>query len=325
MKYAIDPEFHDMLPLFPLTDFSDPVAMRAEMEAMIVKAAGGGTEEGVEIEDIDIDCSLNSHLENAPPLTLRIYRPEGQPPSTAGLLYIHGGGFAVGSINSEHLGAVALCRSLKVVVVSVDYRLAPEDPYPAGLEDCYTGLCWLHENASELGIDNARVGVMGGSAGGGLSAALALLVRDRGGPALCFQCLGIPELDDRLQTDSMKKFTDTPLWNYPSAVNSWKYYLGDAYTPGSDDVPCYAAPARAEDLSGLPPAYVSTMEFDPLRDEGIDYAVRLLKAGVNVELHSYPGTFHGSFMANPNAAVCRRENEELKVALRRGLGLPMSE
>jgi acetyl esterase len=154
------------------------------------------------------------------------------------------------------------------VVVSVEYRLAPEDPFPAGLEDCYAALVWLHESAAELGVDGDRIAVVGRSAGGGLAAALALVTRDRHGPALCFQCLAIPELDDRLDTPSMQAFVDTPLWNRPLAEASWRHYLGD----DRSDVSPYAAPARATDLSGLPPAYVSTMEFDPLRDEGIAYA-----------------------------------------------------
>ncbi len=234
------------------------------------------------------------------------------------VLYIHGGGFFVGSIDSEHMGSAALARELGVVVVSVEYRLAPEHPYPAGLEDCYAALVWLHEHADELGVDRDRVAISGSSAGGGLAAGLALLARDRGGPALCFQYLGVPEIDDRLETASMRRFTDTPMWTRGAAVKSWEWYLGDAH--GSDDVPHYAAPARAEDLTGLPPAYISTMEYDPLRDEGIVYALRLLEAGVSVELHSFPGTFHGSGIVT-TAAVTRREAAERMTVWRRALGL----
>jgi acetyl esterase/lipase len=196
--------------------------------------------------------------------------------------------------------------------------LAPEHPFPAGLEDCYAALVWLHDQADALGVDPARVAINGGSAGGGLAAGLALLARDRGGPAICFQYLGIPELDDTLDTPSMQQFHDTPMWSRPQAVQSWQWYLGDAY--GTDDVSPYAAPARATDVAGLPPAYVSTMEFDPLRDEGINYALKLLAAGVSVELHSFPGTFHGSAMVT-GAAVTQRDGAERFVVLRRALGL----
>jgi acetyl esterase/lipase len=140
------------------------------------------------------------------------------------------------------------------------------------------------------------------------------MARDRLGPALCFQYLGIPELDHRLETVSMTTFTDTPIWSRPAAEYSWRYYLG----PTDGEVSPYASPAIAEDLRDLPPAYVTTMEFDPLRDEGITYALRLLQAGVNVELHSYPGTFHGS-QAVTTAAVSMRAQEELMLALTRGL------
>ena len=212
------------------------------------------------------------------------------------------------------------------MVVSVEYRLAPEHPFPAGLEDCYAALVWTATEAKKLGIDPERIAIAGQSAGGGLAAATALLARDRGGPKLCFQLLEIPELDDRLDTPSMLAFTDTPLWNRPNAVWSWRHYLGPDHR---GEVSPYAAPARAENLAGLPPAYISTMEFDPLRDEGILYALRLLQAGVSVELHSYPGTFHGSALL-PTAEVSRRNMEEVFGVLARrpqlgrdGRGTPM--
>jgi acetyl esterase/lipase len=144
-----------------------------------------------------------------------------------------------------------------------------------------------------------------------------LLARDRGGPKICFQFLGIPELDYRLETPSMRMFVDTPMWNRADAELSWNYYLGGG---AAEEVSPYASPAVAPDVSGLPPAYVTTMEFDPLRDEGIIYALRMMQAGGSVELHSYPGTFHGSAIVT-SAAVSRRAGVELMGALRRGLGL----
>ena len=213
---------------------------------------------------------------------------------------------------------LALCRGLGVVVVSIDYRLAPETPYPGPLEDCYSALQWVSSNASMLNIDPARIAVFGVSAGGGLGAATALLSRDRGGPPICFQYLGIPELDDRLQTASMQRFVDTPMWNRPNAEISWDFYLGDQYQRGADNVPYHAAPARAKDLSGLPSAYISTMEFDPLRDEGVEYALKLMQACVATELHSFPGTFHGSSMF-ANTAISQRESTEMFAVLRRAL------
>jgi acetyl esterase/lipase len=187
-----------------------------------------------------------------------------------------------------------------VVVASVEYRLAPEHPFPAGLEDCYAGLTWLAAHADELGVDPARIAIHGISAGGGLCAALALLARDRGGPAIAFQYLGVPEVDDRLETRSARDFVDTPVWNRPRAEISWDSYLGPGRRGGADVSP-YAAPARATDLSGLPPALVIVGGADGFRDEDIEYATRLLQAGVPTELHVYPGAYHGWNMAAPES------------------------
>jgi acetyl esterase len=235
-----------------------------------------------------------------------------------GILLIHGGGFIIGSVEGEHVGAARTALDVGAVVVSVEYRLAPEHPFPAGLHDCYAALTYLAEHSEELGVDPARLALCGTSAGGGLSAATALLARDLGGPPLCFQMLHIPELDDRLDTPSMQAFTDSPIWNQPLAVQSWNAYLGAG--ADRDNVSPYAAPARATDLSGLPPAYISTAEMDPLRDEGILYALGLLRAGVSVELHQFPGTFHGSALVT-TAAISRRAQREAVVVLRRALGV----
>ncbi|WP_445186065.1 alpha/beta hydrolase [Pseudonocardia sp. Cha107L01] len=239
------------------------------------------------------------------------------PELAAGVYDVHGGGFILGDLEIVHAGNARIARETGAVVVSVDYRLAPEHPYPAGLEDCYTGLAWFAEHADAFGVDPDRIAIHGISAGGGLCAGLALLARDRGGPAIAFQYLGVPEIDDRLVTASMTAFIDTPMWSRPRAVISWDSYLG-AGVPGTESVPIYAAPARATDLAGLPPAYVSTMEFDPLRDEGLAYALALQAAGVQVELHMFPGTFHGSAMVE-HAAVTQREKAEEIVVLRRAL------
>ena len=315
MSYDYDPELAPLLDLLPDTglDISDPVASRAGFRDMIALLNADLDSSGVSIRDKTIPGPAG-----APDLAVRIYTPEDLAQAAPGLLHIHGGGFVIGDLDSEQGICVALCRGLGAVVVSVDYRLAPETPYPGGLEDCYAALEWTSANASELFIDPDRLGVFGQSAGGGLSAAIALLSRDRKGPAICFQYLGIPELDDRLETTSMREFTDTPLWSRPNAELSWDFYLGDNYQRGGDDIPCHAAPARAQDLSGLPPAYISTMEFDPLRDEGVLYALKLMQAGVRTELHSFPGTFHGSSLFS-TTQVSQRESAEMFAVLRRGL------
>jgi acetyl esterase/lipase len=310
MSYRFDPELADIIPMLPLTTIADLDAARAGLEAIVGPFNAEVDTTGLTVEDREVPGPSG-----APAVPIRIYRPEGGDGLRGGLLTIHGGGFVMGSMAMEHAAAAQIASHIDAVVVSVEYRLAPEHPFPAGVEDCYAALAWFAAHAADLGVDPARIGVGGQSAGGGLAAAVALMARDRGGPALCFQFLGIPELDDRLETTSMRTFVDTPMWRRPNAELSWQYYLGDAHR---GEVSPYAAPSRATDLSGLPPAYVSTMEYDPLRDEGILYALRLLEAGVSVELHSFPGTFHGSALVR-TAAVSKRGNVEMVEALRRGL------
>jgi acetyl esterase len=294
----LDPELAPILELLPdMTRSMEDIPAARAMLASFLPPGAVPDEELLDITDL-----------SEPPV--RIYRPKGATGDLPGLLYLHGGGFCLGDVAMEHPLCVQLALELQAVVVSVEYRLAPEHPYPAGLDDCYAALVHL---ASMDGVDPRRVAVHGQSAGGGLAAATVLKARDRGGPAVCFQSLGIPELDDRLETTSMDAFTGTPLWSRPQAVLSWEYYLG------GQPADAYAAPARAQDLAGLPPTYLTTMELDPLRDEGLIYAMRLLAAGVSVELHSYPGTFHGAQVAR-GAAVVDRMEAELMVALKRGLG-----
>ncbi len=313
MRYNIDQAFIEGLSYLPELSIKNPIASRLVLTTMAAEMDAELDVSGVSWSDCCIEGG-----EGAPEVTLRIYRPDEQPSIGPGLLYIHGGGFVIGDLESEHGTCVFLCRQLGITLVSTDYRKAPESPYPGGLDDCYTALGWVSANAHSLAIDPERLGVFGQSAGAGLAAATTLLARDRQGPAICFQYLGMPELDDRLETPSMQQFVDTPIWNRPNAELSWAYYLGDQYQRGGSNIPGYAAPARADDLSGLPPAHVTTMEFDPLRDEGVLYALRLMQAGVRTELHSYPGTFHGSVLFS-HAPVSQRELTEMVTVLRNGL------
>ena len=308
-----DPAFEAVIPMLPVHfDFSTPAKIQEVREARgeLFERAPANR------EDVTKQDRTVPGREGDPEVPIRIYRPREETAELRPAVFeIHGGGFLMGDIEMMDPWSENVAGELSAVVVSVEYRLAPEDPFPAGVEDCYAALSWLAANAGELGVDPERIAIAGQSAGGGLAAGTALLARDRGGPSLCFQLLEIPELDDRLETPSMQQFTDTPLWNRPNAVWSWKHYLGADH---EGEVSHYAAPARAKDLAGLPPAYVSTMEFDPLRDEGILYAMRMLEAGVSVELHSYPGTFHGSALV-ANAEVSRRGAREALDALRRRL------
>ncbi|CAN5462865.1 alpha/beta hydrolase [soil metagenome] len=308
VTYAFDPELVPTIDMLP-EQTSEVISVeesRRQINELFSALIGEIDRSGVHFAE--------EHEAGVP---LRIFTPDVR--KTRGAIYdIHGGGFTVGTAAMNDAANTAMARELGAVVVSVDYRLAPENPFPAPLDDCYTGLVWVAENAQRLGIDADAIAIHGISAGGGLCAALALLARDRGGPAITFQYLGVPELDDRLTTTSMRSFTDTPLWNLPSAERSWDAYLGAGVRGGAGVSP-YAAPARATDLAGLPPAYISAMHFDPLRDEDIAYAQALLAAGVTVELHLFPGTFHGSMLA-AGATVSKREAAEALTVLRRALG-----
>jgi acetyl esterase len=307
----VDPELEAVVDLMPKIDLADPTRARAEFAALIASFDF----EVPGLDGLDIEDRLVPGRDGDPQVLVRVYRPTERTVPSPGVLWIHGGGFVIGDIETEHVGAAMTALGTGAVVVSVDYRLAPEHPFPAAPNDCFAALSWFAADASELGVDVDRIAVVGTSAGGGLAAAVALMARDLGGPALCFQLLCIPELDDRMETPSMQQFTETPTWNRPLALQSWKHYLGDSGAAVSP----YAAPSRATDFRGLPPAYVSTAEFDPLRDEGILYALAMLQAGVSVELHQFPGTFHASDLIT-TAAISRRSREEVQTVLRHALG-----
>ena len=251
----------------------------------------------------------------APDVRLRAYRPAGADGELPGIYFIHGGGMVLGSIEGEELVAQMLCERVGAVVVSVDYRLAPEHPHPAPMDDCYAGLRWTVDNADELGIDAGRLAVYGGSAGGGLALAVAMQAREQGGPDIRFLMPIYPMVDDRNTTASSHEVTDVGIWDRDGNIEAWQWYLGGA------EADAYAAPARAEDLSGLPPTFIDVGEVDLFRDEDIELAARLLRAGVPTELHVHPGAYHASETFAPEAALSRRIWDLRVDALRRGLGL----
>lgn len=296
----ISPELEAFIPLFPPADLADPVTARKNL-AELAAAASAPDTTGMGIEDRTVPAD--------PDVAVRIYRPHQ---AQGAIVWLHGGGFVMGDLETEHPWAVRVADGSGAVVISVGYRLAPEQRFPAALDDAYAVLIWAAGHAAELGIDRGRIAVGGHAAGAGLAAAVALRARAQQGPPISFQLLSQPELDDRQETWSARNFTDTPFMTRGKVTASWRHYLGSA--PATS----YAAPARADDLSGLPPAYITTAEFDPNRDDAIGYAQRLLQAGVSVELHQWPGTFHGS-QAILSAEVSQRQIAELGAALRRGL------
>ncbi|GAA0389042.1 alpha/beta hydrolase [Microbispora corallina] len=291
--------------------FGDLPEMRAQMNAALA-AMAPAFPAGVTVEDRKVPGP-----EGAPAVRVRIYRPETQDGPLPALYWIHGGGMIIGSPEIDDARMAANVLEIGCVVVSVDYRLAPEHPHPAPVEDCYAGLVWTARNADDLGVDPARIAIGGASAGGGLAAGTALLARDRGGPALAFQLLVCPMLDDRNTTPSSREFAQAVVWDRAANLFGWSALLGDA--AGGEDVPIYAAPARAGDLSGLPPAFVDVGELEVFRDECVEYALRLAQAGVSTEFHLWPGAFHGFAGMVPGATISRRASDAQVAALRRAL------
>jgi acetyl esterase/lipase len=313
---GVDPELIDAARRQPVVDFADPASVRATFDRAIrLSKLLRGTKPA---EDLRISDRHIPARKGAPDILVRTYDPVRRDNPAPALVFFHGGAFTAGGLETEDLRCREIASRTGMLVVSVDYRLAPEHPFPAGFYDCYDSLVWCSTHADELGVDPVRIAVGGSSAGGALAAAVSLAARDQGGPAIVFQLLLYPVIDDRMSTASMAAFVNTPGWNQPNSVHMWRNYLGAA---SDGEVSPYAAPARATDLRDLPPAYVMTVEFDPLRDEGVEYARRLIAAGVPTELHVFPGAFHGFDAAAPQATLSRRSLTEQCAALAEATGV----
>jgi acetyl esterase len=264
----------------PLYTMSLAEARAADLAS--IRESGGEPEPVHEVADLKIPGPGGD-------LPLRLYRPAGDGPLPV-LLYFFGGGWVLGTIDTADGVSRSLANSAGALVAVVGYRLAPEHPFPAAIDDCYAAVCWVAGHAEEIGADSARLAVGGDSAGGNLAAAVALRARDDG-PALAGQLLVYPNTDQLADDQSMRAADDPFLFNRHSVAWYRRHYLahpGDAANP-------LASPLRAESLAGLPPALVITAEYDPLRDQGEAYARRLADAGVRVELSRYPGMAHGFF------------------------------
>lgn len=241
----------------------------------------------------------------APDIEVTIFRPAGSETSTLpGIVNIHGGGMIVGHRSWETARVVDIVAEHGVVAVNVEYRLAPEDPYPAGVEDCYAAFIWTHAHAAELGIDPARIIVGGGSAGGGLTAAVALLARDRRGPVMAGQLLLCPMIDNTNTTVASRQYDGIGTWQRDMNLLAWSCVLGEELA-FSTEAPAYAAPSRGTDVSGLPPAYIEVGEAEMFRDEDTAYALRIWETGGQAELHVWGGGAHGFDMYMPEAEITR--------------------
>jgi acetyl esterase len=309
MKNRVNPELLPALELFQDLELR-PEYLPAIREGMAQMRQPVNVDESISLTDEVIVGP------DANPLPLRIYRPKLNNETLPVLLWIHGGGYVLGSVEDNDELCMNFVKEARCVVVSVDYRLAPENPYPAPIEDCYSALKWIADHAESLNIDSNRIGVAGASAGGGLTAAVTLLARDRQYPSLCFQMPLYPMIDDRNNTPSANEIKEGLVWNQKTNEAGWRMYLGALY--GSDDIPSYAAPARAEDFSNLPYTYTCVGQLDPFRSETLTYVSKLAEAGVDVEFHLYPGAYHGFEVLNPATEVSVRAVTEYIQAVKNG-------
>lgn len=314
-RHLVDPELLPMLEQWPPFALSREVlpAMRSGRSLMEGEGAPPPLPPDVEVLERRVPGPSG-----APEVRVLVYRPmRASPGALPALLHIHGGGYILGSADMGDVSNRWLASRVGCVIVSVDYRLAPETPFPGPVEDCYAALRWLHTNAARIGVDPGRLAIGGESAGGGLAAALGLLARDRGEVPFIFQALVFPMLDDRTGSGiEPAPHVGEFIWTRESNRFGWECLLGQK--PGGADVSPYAAPARASSLAGLPPTFLCVGALDLFLEEDVEYARRLLTAGVPTELHVYPGAFH-AFMAVQQAQVSQAFQRDYEGALRRAL------
>jgi acetyl esterase/lipase len=305
-RHLVDPELAQILSQLPSFELS-----AATLPALRTMEFPSDAPVAAEVHRVERELPGPS---GAPAVRALFYTPPAAGGPLPAVLHIHGGGYVMGVPEMNDARNRQLARDVGCAVLSVDYRLAPETPFPGGIEDCYAALLWLHRHAAQLGVDAERIAISGESAGGGLAASLALLARDRGEVPVCFQQLIFPMIDDRTgSVGQAHPYAGEFLWTAASNRYAWKALLNGA--PGGDSVSAYAAAARAPNLAGLAPAFIAVGALDLFVDEDIDYARRLIHAGVRTELHVYPGAFHGYLLA-PHARVTRQAEQDAAAAMR---------
>lgn len=299
-----------MLDASPALELTDETL--AQMRALRLQMAPGPPPSS---PDVSVSERCVPGPERAPDVRVLVYQPTSVRTPLPTLLWMHGGGYVVGSADQDDLALKSIVSAVGCAAVSVDYRLAPEMTHPGPVEDCYAALRWLHSHAEELSVDASRIAVGGASAGGGLAAALGLLARDRGEVPLAFQLLIFPMLDDRTVTSAdPHPYTGEFIWTADSNRFGWRSLLGQE--PGGPDVSPYAAAARARHLEGLPPTFIAVGALDLFLEEDLEYARRLMRAGVPTELHVYPGAYHGFRLAEGAWVSQALEREQFAVLKR---------
>lgn len=322
-RHLIAPELLPALDLMPTLECSDEL-----VQTIRAMPAGSAFMEGPpltpEQESVHCEERLISGPDGAPDVRVLYYTPSGDAGQTRpAYLHIHGGGYILGAPEMNDPANRSLAKALNCVVVSVDYRLAPETRYPGAVEDCYAVLRWLHNEANALNIDPRRIAIGGESAGGGHAAALALLARKRNEFPICLQVLDCPMLDDRTGSDGDEHpYCGEFIWTPHNNRFGWRALLGTE--PGSSAVSEEAVPARAKDLGGLPPTFIAIGALDLFLEESMEYARRLIREGVATELHITPGAFHGYQAAGAKAPQVRTAMGLTYSALARAWGVELS-
>lgn len=314
-RHLVDPEVADLLDIFP------PLSLSAETLPLVREAMGAPVEGAPDPAEVYPDVTATERwvpgADGDPDVRILCYEPAHRTTPTAALVWIHGGGYVIGTADQDEMLARRIATETGTVVASVDYRLAPETQGMGLVEDCYAALRWLHQNADELGVDAGRIAVGGASAGGGLAATLAILARDRGEFPISFQLLIYPMLDDRTSsTVHPHPHAGEFIWTPGDNRFGWSSILG--HEPGGADVSPYLSAARVGTVAGLPPAFISVGALDLFLEEDVDYARSLVCAGIPTELHVYPGAYHAYDMV-PEARVTKAYFRDFIDALGRSL------
>lgn len=308
-RHLVDPE------IMPLLEMIPPLDLNAETLAQTRAALAQMNVPIPDFPSVSVAERRVPGPQGAPDVRILTYFPKNATGPVPALFWIHGGGYVLGNADQADLQLKTVVSTIGCAAVAVDYRLAPETPHPGPVEDCYAALKWLYTNATDLGVDASRIAIGGDSAGGGLAAGLGLLTRDRGEVPFIFQLLIYPMLDDRTVTATdPHPYTGEYVWTPAANHFGWASLLGQE--PGSAGVSPYAAAARAENLAGLPSTFISVGALDLFLEEDMEYARRLIRAGVPTELHIYPGAFHG-FPMIPDAKLTQSYNHDYLGALTR--------